>query len=379
MCTGFVERLGVKNLRPIGGFVLGLALFFLSIELMGDAFELFSEGAAGKLLKSASNPFVGLFIGILSTALAQSSVAVIAVTVASAGTGTGISAAVAIPIVMGANIGTTVTNTIVSLAHIRNQEEFKRAIGGATVHDFFNIIIVAILFPLELLTGFMNHISHYFAKAFHNFGGLELASPLKEYFTDPVSEFLSAGIDKFGFADAEGWIVLIIAASFLFFGLLILVRSLKRLALNQADNVVEKYIFKASSASLIFGVVITIFVQSSSITTSLAVPFVATGALSVAQIFPYVCGANIGITFTALLTALVSQNPEGLSVALAHFFFNVIGVMVVFPIKRLRNIPIWLAERFGEIASRYRLLAIAYMVVLFYAVPLTVIMISRLF
>ncbi len=362
----------MKNLRPIGGFVLGLALFFLSIELMGDAFELFSEGAADHLLKSASNPFVGLFIGILSTALAQSSVAVISVTVAAVGRGS-IPAAVAIPIVMGANIGTTVTNTLVSLAHIRNREEFKRAIGGATVHDFFNIIVVAILFPLELITGFMDHISRYLAEAFQNFGGLDIASPLQQYFTGPVSKTFIE------YAGREGWIVLIIAAAFLFSGLFILVRSLKRLALDQADNVIERYIFKASSGSLLFGVVITILVQSSSITTSLAVPFVATGALSVAQIFPYVCGANIGITFTALLAALAVGSTEALAVALVNFFFNVIGVLIVFPIKQLRKIPIWLAERFGELASRYRLLAIAYMVVLFYAIPLAVIMLSRLF
>ena len=368
----------MKNLRPIGGFVLGLALFLLSIELLSDAFSLFGEDAAVKLLNSAKNPFVGLFIGILSTALAQSSVAVISVTVVAVGEGD-IDPAVVYPIVMGANIGTTVTNTLVSLSHIRDREQFKRAIGGATVHDFFNIILVAIFFPLELLTGFMDKISNYFANAFQNVGGLELASPLKQYFTEPVSEFLGAGIHKFGLAGAEGWIVLIVAASFLFVGLGILVHSLKGLALDRADNVIEKYIFKTSTASLIFGVLITIFVQSSSITTSLAVPFVATGALSVAQIFPYVCGANIGITFTALLAALASGNINGLIVALVHFFFNVLGVLIVFPIKRLRAIPVWLAERFGEIASRYRLLAIAYMLVLFYAVPLAVIMISQLF
>ena len=378
----------MKKLRPIGGFVLGLALFLLSIELLSDAFSLFGEEAAVKLLNSAKNPFVGLFIGILSTALAQSSVAVISVTVVAVGSGgiepavgSGgiIEPAVVYPIVMGANIGTTVTNTIVSLSHIRDREEFKRAIGGATVHDFFNIILVAIFFPLELLTGFMDKISNYFANAFQNVGGLELASPLKQYFTEPVSEFLGAGIHKFGLAGAEGWIVLIVAASFLFVGLGILVHSLKGLALDRADNVIEKYIFKTSTASLIFGVLITIFVQSSSITTSLAVPFVATGALSVAQIFPYVCGANIGITFTALLAALAGGNINGLIVALVHFFFNVLGVLIVFPIKRLRAVPVWLAERFGEIASRYRLLAIAYMLVLFYAVPLAVIMISQLF
>ena len=377
----------MKNLRrivrsvfghPIVGFVFGLTLFFLSIELIGDAFKLFGKEAAEGFVETAKNPFVGLFIGILATTLAQSSSTVTSTTVALVGSGT-ILPSIAHPIVMGANIGTTVTNTIVSLAHIRDREEFKRAIGGATVHDFFNIIVVAILFPLELMTGFLDKISHYFAEAFQNFGGLELASPLKEYFTGPVSDSMINAIDKIGLTPAKEWIVLILAAAFLFFGLRILVMSLKALALDKADNVIEKYIFKASWASLVFGVGITILVQSSSVTTSLAVPFVATGALSVAHIFPYICGANIGTTCTALLTAFVNQNFDGLVVALGHFFFNLTGVLVVFPIARLRNIPVWLAERFGELASRYRMLAVVYTIVLFYAVPLAVIMISRLF
>ena len=368
----------MKHLRSIGGLVLGLALFFVSIELLGDALKIFDKAKVDEFLSPAKNPFVGLFIGILATTLAQSSSTVTASTVALVGAGT-IPVAVAHPIVMGANIGTTVTNTIVSLAHIGDREEFKRAIGGATVHDFFNIIVVAILFPLELLTGFMDRISEVFAKTFQSVGGLDLASPLKDYFTDPVSKLLSAGIGKLGFAGAERWIVLILAAAFLFFGLRILVRSLKALALDQADNAIEKYIFKASWASLVFGVGITILAQSSSVTTSLAVPFVATGALSVAQIFPYICGANIGTTFTALLAALASGKIDGLVVALGHFFFNVTGVLIVFPIKPVRNIPVWLAERFGEIASRYRMLAIVYTLALFYAVPLAVIMIGRLF
>ena len=59
----------------------------------------------------------------------------------------------AIPIIMGANIGTTVTNTLVSLAHSMDPKEFKRAFSGATVHDVFNWLTVLILLPLEYFTG----------------------------------------------------------------------------------------------------------------------------------------------------------------------------------------------------------------------------------
>lgn len=59
----------------------------------------------------------------------------------------------AIPIVMGANIGTSVTNTIVSIGQITNKNDFRRAFAGATVHDVFNWLTVLILLPLEVITG----------------------------------------------------------------------------------------------------------------------------------------------------------------------------------------------------------------------------------
>lgn len=59
----------------------------------------------------------------------------------------------AIPIIMGANIGTTVTNTLVSLAHSMDPKEFRRAFSGATVHDVFNWLTVLILLPLEYFAG----------------------------------------------------------------------------------------------------------------------------------------------------------------------------------------------------------------------------------
>ena len=54
---------------------------------------------------------------------------------------------------MGANIGTTVTNTLVSLAHSMDPREFRRAFSGATVHDVFNWLTVLILLPVEHFTG----------------------------------------------------------------------------------------------------------------------------------------------------------------------------------------------------------------------------------
>ena len=59
----------------------------------------------------------------------------------------------AVPIVMGANIGTSVTNTIVSIGQITNKDDFRRAFAGATVHDVFNWLAVVVFLPIEIITG----------------------------------------------------------------------------------------------------------------------------------------------------------------------------------------------------------------------------------
>ena len=67
--------------------------------------------------------------------------------------------------IMGANIGTTVTNTLVSLGSIRQSDEFKRAFAAATVHDFFNLLAMLILLPIELATGVLSSIAESITEA----------------------------------------------------------------------------------------------------------------------------------------------------------------------------------------------------------------------
>ena len=59
----------------------------------------------------------------------------------------------AIPIIMGSNVGTSVTNTLVALAQSADRDEFRRAFAAATVHDMFNWLSVGVLLPVEVLTG----------------------------------------------------------------------------------------------------------------------------------------------------------------------------------------------------------------------------------
>lgn len=359
----------------IVGLIVVLLVFFVSIELMGDSFKLMGAGFAETLLRTTSNPFVGLFIGILATSLVQSSSTVTSMTV-SIVAGGGLTIAGAIPIVMGANIGTSVTNTIVSLGHITRKDEFRRAMAGATVHDFFNLLAVIVLFPAELLFQVVSRSSAVLTDALAGVGGTDLLSPVKVV-TDPVAEFIVE------LAQGNGFIVLAVGLLLLFISLRNLVRLLKSLILGRAEQLLHRYIFGAPTVAMLFGFLITALVQSSSITTSLMVPLVAAGIVTVPQIFPFVLGSNLGTTLTAVLAALVLAGGGGfagvaaLKVAFAHLFFNVYGILIFFPIRRLRQIPIVFAEKLGELSVKNRGYAVGYVLTVFFAVPLVVILLTR--
>ena len=107
----------------------------------------------GKIFSSdiMSNPIVGLMIGILFTVLVQSSSTCTSVIVSLVAAG-GLDVKTAIPMVMGANIGTSMTSTLVSLTQVTDVEQFERAFAAATVHDCFNWSSVIVCLILELTT-----------------------------------------------------------------------------------------------------------------------------------------------------------------------------------------------------------------------------------
>ncbi|KAL4237755.1 hypothetical protein ACF0H5_002467 [Mactra antiquata] len=139
-----------------------LYLFICSLSFLGDAFKLLGGKTAGKAFSEneiLSNPVAGLMIGVMATVLLQSSSTTTSIVVSMVGGGDLLTPKLAIPIIMGANIGTSVTNTIVSIGQIGNKNEFRRAFAGATVHDVFNWLTVLVLLPLEIVTGYLERLS----------------------------------------------------------------------------------------------------------------------------------------------------------------------------------------------------------------------------
>ncbi|MBN2139135.1 MAG: Na/Pi symporter [Sedimentisphaerales bacterium] len=371
----------IKTLLKILSVAGLLYIFLVSIGLMGAAFKEFGKGFAENLIQTTANPFVALFIGIFATSLVQSSSTTTSIVVGMVGAGV-LEVSHAIPVIMGANIGTTVTNTLVSLGHVGRKDEFRRAIGAATVHDFFNLICVTVMFPLELATGFLQKGATIMSRMFQGAGGIKFVSPIK-IITKPAVHLLEDISARVGNSEiAGGIIMLVISVVFLFFALYFIVKVMKSLVVNRAEIILNNVISRSAVAGILAGLGFTIIVQSSSITTSLLIPLVAAGILTVEGAFPITIGANIGTTTTAILASFAiatPENPAPVVIAFAHFLFNVVGTAFIFPIKTFRMIPINLAKSLGNLAAAKRRYAFFYVLGLFFILPAGLILISKLF
>lgn len=317
--------------------IVTIYLFLLSIKLLGHSFKLFGEGFAEAMLQTTANPFAGLLIGIVATSLIQSSSTTTAIVVGLVAGGV-VNLGNAIPIIMGANIGTTVTNTIVSLGHVGRKAEFKRAFAAGIVHDYYNICAVLVFFPLELKFHLIEKASIILNNRFEGVGGMKMFNPLKAIL-NPVIHFIDEIIVLMPYKEI---ILMVVSIIGMFAALAFLIKTIRSLVVNKIEIIINKYLFKNDVLGLFWGMIMTFIVQSSSVTTSLIVPLAGAGIVKLRKIFPYTLGANIGTTGTALLAALATGNPIAVTAAFAHLTFNIFGIVLIYPLKA---IPIKLAEK----------------------------------
>ena len=126
---------------------------------------------------------------------------------------------------------------------------------------------------------------------------------------------------------------------------------------------------------MLVGILMTMAVQSSSITTSILVPLVAAGVLTLNNAFPVTLGANLGTTVTALLASVAADSKDALVIALAHVTFNVLGILIFYPFPRVRRIPLVLAQKTSEAAVRHKSLVAVYVIGLFIILPIVVLLV----
>lgn len=360
----------VKTARRITFLVGLLYMFLVAISLMGGAFKLLGKDAAHGLFAGIENPFAGLAVGILATVLVQSSSVTTATIVALVGSGE-LALTLAVPMVMGANIGTTITNTLVSIGHAARKAEFRRAFAAATVHDFFNLMVVAALFPLELATGFLAKLSGWMVS------GVSLSQGEKQVFI--VKAWVKAGagwvkgsLEGLGLGGGPlAAVLLILALAAIFFALYWMTRTMRKLLAGRAEAALNAALSRSGLLAILLGIGLTVAVQSSSITTSLLVPLSGAGILHLENAFPVMLGANIGTTITGFIASVATDYPvRGLQIALVHFLFNLTGILLVYPWAATRRIPIRLARRLAAAAVLNRWMVAVYVLGAFVLVPL---------
>jgi len=406
--------------------VLLLYMFIISLGLMGAAFKVVGGKTSGRVFRQSElfeNPVAGISIGILATVLVQSSSTSTSIIITMAAADL-LSLGSAIPMIMGANIGTAVTASIVSLAQVGNRDEYRRAFGGAIVHYCFNILTVVILLPVEVFTGLIERLSTSIVDAF----GITDASDKgnKQDFLKIITKPISSRIlqvdkklvtkiaeeldpaklaklekqsiitqgqskDNHVFMDtpmsdeAAGVLLIIVSLLFLSVCLMLLVKTLQSVFRGRAAIWIGKMLnlelksipFLADYILMCFGAGLTILMQSSSVTTSTLTPLVGIGLIRVDKMFPFTIGANIGTTVTGVLAALASSNIKvGMQVAMSHLLFNVIGTCMWFMIPATRQVPLAMAKFFGSLAAEVQVFPVLLIVFAWVLAPVGLLLLA---
>jgi len=444
------------------GFAKAVALlsflyfFICSLDLLSDAFRLIGGKTAGEVFRNSAlmnNPIANLMIGVLVTVLLQSSSTTTSIIVTMVAAGI-LPVQPAIYMVMGANIGTSVTNTIVAMGHVAERDEFRRGFAGATVHDMFNWLSVICILPIEWISGeigdwkgcgilcqmtgammeglkpegdqenpdFLKVITQPFTQLimqldksvlndyvtlndteleYYNKSLVKHDCPVEgdvpyvaknnetgecelKWETGEIHEyckFLFEYVSRSWSDAAVGVALLLLSLTTLTLCLFFIVKLLHSILKGKVAVWLKTFVnadfpgyarHLTGYLAIVLGAGLTMLVQSSSIFTSTLTPLVAIGVITLERVYPLTLGANIGTTFTSILAALASDGDMlylTLQVALTHLFFNIFGILIWYPVPRMRRIPIGLAKSLGNTTAQYRWFALMYLFLMFFLFP----------
>ncbi|XP_064468880.1 sodium-dependent phosphate transport protein 2C-like [Ornithodoros turicata] len=427
----------LSTLAKMGSVLLCWYMFLVSLDLMSLAFRLFAGRPAGNAVVHSEvikNPVVGVLMGLLLTVLVQSSSSSTSIAVTLVGSQL-LTVHDAIPIVMGANLGTSVTSSVMALA-TRREEPFRPAFAAAAVHQLFNWLTVLLIMPFELSFAFLEWSSKLAVQALDRNHRLKrydhvraLTRPLTNYIvqlenvgpqddSDAASVNMStirtccatngskcvqecrSAFTTFRMGDQLSGLVLLFLAFLLLLGCLTaMARILGTATRFQLLLAITKFSPASQQASerdtccgrlclegyicLCLGLLMTMLLHSSSalscMVTSLASGNPSAGGLDLQQVvYPLTLGANVGTTTTGILAALAgdsAQRSDALQLALCHTFLNVYGVLLFYPVPFMR-FPVILAHKLANTAAKYRWFPLAYLLLLFISLPCVVLFMS---
>jgi len=407
-----------------------LYFFICSLSFLSDSFRILGGKNIGALFSNSEmlkNPVVGVMIGVLVTVLVQSSSTSTSIIVGLVSAGAPVRTA--IPMIMGANIGTSVTNIIVALTQAGDREQFRKAFACANVHDMFNWLSAFILVITESLTGYLEFLTGKLVEDIGTANVTDVKSPdflkaLTKPFTKvlvqldknvlkgwaqnspdyenatsvlkpgcrhheaggPSCKYLFAHLGPEGVNIGETYIGIILLAISLCMlcGCLIgMVKILNSLLGTKVKSVIENVInadipirglgWLTGYLAMIVGAIMTILVQSSSVFTSTMTPLAGAGLITLERAYPLTLGSNLGTTTTSILASFAAGGDNlkaALQISLVHLFFNLTGIIMFYPIPWMRW-PISIARVLGNTTAKYRWFAFVYLCFMFFIFPLT--------
>ena len=258
----------------------GLAMFLYGMEVMGDGLKQGSGAALKNFLgKLTHNVFLGLLTGTLVTAIIQSSTATIVLTVGLIGAGI-LNLRQAVSIVLGANIGTTVTAQIIRLMDIET--------SGGSILVFFKPDTLA---PLALVIGIF------------------------------LFMFLKKGASK-----NVGMICL--GFGILFTGLMSMTDAVEPLAESQAFVDALSFFSDMPVLGIFTGLVLTVIIQSSSAMVGILQALSSTGVITFELVYPIIMGINLGTCVTTALVCSIGSSKDAKRTGVVHIVFNTIGTIL---------------------------------------------------
>jgi len=412
-----------------------LYIFICSLEMLSTSFRLMAGKTAGSIFQDnplLQNPVVGLMLGVMFTVLVQSSSTCTSVIVSMVSSGI-LEVQFAIPMIMGSNIGTSLTNTLVSFSQVAERDQFERAFAGATVHDCFNWLSVIVMLSLEVCTGYLYTLSGWLTEHLKDQGGNMAASSisnvnllkqitkpltnriiqidksvlkcwalgecqdqrlLKEYCDKSVNNATISNMTTEEISNAKcqfllnfeslpdvylGMIVFLISFTFLTICLLLIVKLLNSLLKGAVADLAKKTInsdfswapWLSGYICIVVGALLTFLVQSSSVFTSTITPLVGLGVISVDRMYPLTLGSNIGTTTTALLASLSSE-PNMLRASLQIALCHLmfnLHGILLFYPIPAMRLPLDMCKILGRTTAKYRWFDIVYIVTMFCIVP----------
>ncbi len=356
----------------VGLTILLIFIFLLALELITIGGKQLGENYAQEIIRITARPFPALFIGLLATAIIQSSSTITSSIVAMVASGI-LSLEAAIPMVMGSNIGTCVTSLIVALGNMGTPKAYKRGFSTASSHVIFNIVSALLFLPLEMETGILGKISHYLAVKISSWSPLGQGWFLfHDLLLEPAAGFLESATFH------QPFLILPLSFILLFICIFSLTALFRFLISGEPGIKRVTAALRNPGLSLFSGIGLTAAIHSSSVTTSMAVMLAATEKVSPKKLFPFVMGANMGTTVTALIAA-IGRSEAALAIAICHFLFNFLGVLIFFPFPAIRKMLYQMAKWSGVMAMRYLWFAFAWILMLFFALPFLVIFLSEKF